>query len=597
MQPAVGKPQRQRGFGHLVAMFLREWPGKTFSIIVLLTLGSLMEGVGFATLLPLFELASGDGKTNSQFSKVITEVLHTTGMPLTIPVLLTILVAGTLVRAVTILYADRASGFAAATIATTLRQRLLDAILHARWTHVMNYPHGTVAAAISGEAARAGASYSLFCKFLTAVIEASVYGVLAILVSWQVSLAGAAFGVVLFLLLHGLVSMARSAGHSETISLRSILGRLNDILLMMKPLKAMAAENRLAPYLIAETDAMNESQRGQTNSAALTRALREPLVVIAIAVAVYFALVHWQQSLAQILFLAAVFYRMVSQIGNLQGFYGKIGQLESALWGIIDLIEDARGARESGGSQRLPAFAKAISLQNVSFSYSGAGTSPVLDQINLTIRHGEMTALIGLSGSGKTTIVDIVTGLLVPSSGQVTIDDTDLRHLDLAAWRRQIGYVPQETLLFNGTIMSNVTLNDPDLRPADVEAALQAAGVWDFVSGLPDGMMAPVGERGTGMSGGQRQRVAIARALVRKPALLVLDEVTAALDSETATAVWQSLRALTPVVTIVAISHQAMAAEIADSVYVVEAGRVAESRQGKPRSASADENRKEQQAR
>jgi ATP-binding cassette subfamily C protein len=597
MQAKVKAPGwKGRHFGHLVALFLREWPGKTCGIIALLTLGSVMEGLGFATLLPLFELASENGETKSQFAKVIVEVLQSANIPATIPVLLGIMVFTSIVQAVTVLFSERTSGYASAAIATLLRQRLLSAILRARWTHVMNYPHGTIAAAISGEAVRAGASYSLFCKFLSAAIEAAVYGVLAVLVSWQVSLAGAAFGVVLFVTLHGLVSMARSGGSQETSTLRSMLGRLSDMLLTLKPLKAMAAEDRLAPFLVAEADAMNESQRRQTSSAALTRALREPLVVIAIAGAVYFALVHWQQSLAQILFLAAVFYRMVSKIGNLQGFYGKIGQLESALWGIMDLIREAQEARETGVGQRPPVFKSNIELRDITFRYPNVAGSPTLDAVSLSIPRGEMVALIGASGSGKTTIIDILTGLLPPSAGSVKIDGRDLAEIDVHAWRRRIGYVPQETLLFNGTIMSNVTLNDPALTAADVEAALRAAGVWDFVASLPNGMEAPVGERGGAMSGGQRQRIAIARALVRRPDLLILDEGTAALDAETAAGVWRSLRGLTPEVTIVAISHQMLAAEIADTVYVVEAGRAALHQDFKALSAEAGEIRKEQRA-
>jgi ATP-binding cassette subfamily C protein len=181
--------------------------------------------------------------------------------------------------------------------------------------------------------------------------------------------------------------------------------------------------------------------------------------------------------------------------------------------------------------------------------------------------------LIGPSGSGKTTIIDLVIGLLRPQSGIVRIDDAPLSELDLKAWRRMIGYVPQETLLLHDSILHNVTLDDPELSEQDAVRALTSAGAWEFVEHLPRGIHSTVGERGSKLSGGQRQRIMIARALVHKPRLLILDEATSALDPKNEAAIGRTMQELRGELTILAISHQTALVSAADCVYRLENGK------------------------
>jgi ATP-binding cassette subfamily C protein len=180
--------------------------------------------------------------------------------------------------------------------------------------------------------------------------------------------------------------------------------------------------------------------------------------------------------------------------------------------------------------------------------------------------------IVGPSGAGKTTVADLVAALVRPQEGEVSIDDLPLARVDWRAWRRMIGYVPQDTVLLHDTIANNVTLGDPELTRTDAEDALRAAGIWPHVCGLPEGIDTVVGERGGKLSGGQRQRVAIARALAHAPRLLILDEATSALDPETEAAICRTLEALRGKLTIIAISHQSPLVEVADRVYRIDGG-------------------------
>ena len=199
----------------------------------------------------------------------------------------------------------------------------------------------------------------------------------------------------------------------------------------------------------------------------------------------------------------------------------------------------------------------------------------IFEDLSLTIPAGYFTSIVGPSGVGKTTVVDLAIGLIRPQRGEVLLDDQPLSQIDLRAWRKMIGYVPQETLLLHDSVYRNVTLGDPDLQDQDVEYALRAAGAWAFVQDLPEGAHSSVGEHGSRLSGGQRQRIAIARALAQRPKLLILDEATSALDSETEAAICQTLRDLRGGMTILAISHQTGLIEAADRVYRLEHGAAA----------------------
>jgi ATP-binding cassette subfamily C protein len=198
----------------------------------------------------------------------------------------------------------------------------------------------------------------------------------------------------------------------------------------------------------------------------------------------------------------------------------------------------------------------------------------VLQDVTLQIPAGRVTTLIGQSGSGKTTIADLILGLYAPSSGSVTIDGVDIRDIDIAKWRSMIGYVAQEIILFNDTIRANVALGEPAIDDERVRAALAAAGLGDFIDTLPQGLDTPVGERGFKLSGGQRQRVALARALVANPRLLILDEATSALDPATEAEICETVAAQAGKITVLAITHQPSWVGRADRIYLVENGGV-----------------------
>ena len=241
------------------------------------------------------------------------------------------------------------------------------------------------------------------------------------------------------------------------------------------------------------------------------------------------------------------------------------------------LAEDLRAhpppdGQVAGGAVTLGAR---IELRGVEYSYP-QGTRPSLHGLDMTIPVNATVGIVGPSGAGKTTAVDVLLGLLEPQGGQLAIDGVALTPATLRGWQRQLGYVPQDIFLTDDTLAANIALGVPadGIDMAEIERAGRAAGLHDFVTEeLPDGYLTTLGERGVRLSGGQRQRVGIARALYRNPPVLVLDEATSALDTDTERAVMSAVRNLAHSKTIVIIAHRLTTIEICDTIFVIENGR------------------------
>jgi len=210
----------------------------------------------------------------------------------------------------------------------------------------------------------------------------------------------------------------------------------------------------------------------------------------------------------------------------------------------------------------------------VSFRYGCR--SNVLDKVTLRIPAGQTVAILGESGSGKSTILKLLMGFYEPTDGRVLIDQTDLRAVNLESFRSRVGLVSQDPYVFNGTIRGNITLGRPEATPEEVTAAARAAGLEEFVTGLPERYDTLIGERGTNLSGGQRQRLAIARALLRKPDILIFDEATIHLDTATERAIQKNLKTALVGKTVVLVAHRLSTVKDASFIYVLHHGRVVE---------------------
>ncbi len=270
-------------------------------------------------------------------------------------------------------------------------------------------------------------------------------------------------------------------------------------------------------------------------------------------------------------------YIVAAPIGAMTALYGQFQQALGASERVFDLLDAPAEMQDAPDAMPLPPIRGSVRLEDVSFDYADSSEArAVLKGINLEAQPGQVVALVGPSGAGKTTLVNLIPRFYDPTAGRLLIDGCDIRDVQMRSLREQIGIVPQETALFSGSVRDNIRYGKLDATQEEIEAAARAANAQGFIAELPEGYDTRVGERGVKLSGGQRQRIAIARALLKDPRILILDEATSSLDTESEQAVQEALERLMRDRTTFVIAHRLSTITNADWIVVLDGGQVVE---------------------
>lgn len=562
------------------SIFKRHVGRRIYLIFFLSVLAGAAEGVGITLLLPLLAVLQMGGPHESGLAVGILNTLERFGFGASLLNILVLIAAVFLLKGLLLFARAVYTGVVEARLLHEMRSRLFDAYSGMDYLYYVRGDTGHFVNIIKSQTNQFFTAFSSFLAFGTKVITSTIYLAIAVTLAWRFGVMAMGLGAVLLLLFRQLNDWIRDLSRLEARE----SSHLNKLLVQsLQAFKYLASTNQMAHLggaIETSIDRLTSFHIRTRVAAAFTSGITEPVSVFFILSILVIQVSVLEQPVAPILVATVLFYRGVNSVLSIQTTWQRV--LSSI--GAVELIRDELDAldahREKGGTIQVGAINDSIQFRGVNFAYSTEG-GDVLHDVSLTIPARSTVAFVGESGAGKSTMVDLLTLLLKPNRGEILINGINGSDVDLPSWRSQIGYVSQDTVVFDDTIAGNIALGDskganvPDVA-ARVREAAARANIAKFIEQLPDGYDTVVGERGVRLSGGQRQRLFIARELYKRPSLLILDEATSALDTESERAVQESIDALHGEMTVVMIAHRLSTIRNADRVYVLERGRVVE---------------------
>jgi len=546
--------------------------------IFALAIAGLLEGVGVAAIVPMLQIVqagSTPGASVGTIGSALNAVLALLHLPLNLATALGFVLVVILASEIATLLQQKLLASSSALFEATLRKKLFAAVFDASWPYFTRTKSNDLVSALITDTARGGLAYVVLVQILGSIILVFVYVGLALVLSWQMTLAVVMVSGGVVFLLRDRASRGTKFGQDITQVDAEIHSQAEEGLTAAKLVKASSAEAEVRQRFNVLTEVRQRVIYHNYMNQAWLKTLYNSASMVTIFVGIYAAVTMFGMTVATLTVFLFAFYRLSPRLSTMQASQSQVLSFVPGVRRVKEYTAMATALREESGDTALGQFSDAIKLVDVSFSYDAEHS--VLDRINLTIPHGKSTAIVGTSGAGKTTVMDLIMGLLLPESGDVLIDGTSLRDIRLTDWRFQIGYVPQDTSFFHATVAENIAFGFADATRDDVIEAAKLADADEFIKGFPEGYDTIIGDRGVRLSGGQRQRLALARAIARKPSILVLDEATSALDAESEDKVQRAVDRLSGSMTVLIVTHRLATVTGCSLIYVLDKGRLVES--------------------
>lgn len=561
----------------------RKFIGRRVYIVFVLTAAvAVAEGLGITLLLPLIEAADA-GNTDremSAYAVALNSFLEFIGIGSSM--------IGILLFIGVVFIAKGALKFGEGAYLAYLKSRLMveikgkmfDAYSTMDYSYYIKKNTGHFINIINGQISNFISSFNTFKSFLSTIIMSVAYLLVAVLLAWRFALMAVVVGVIILFLFRWLnefvKDLSRKAAHEASDLNKFLVQSLQGF----KYLASTSEMGYLKGGIFGSIKKLAGYQYKKGLAGSFTTAIKEPVSVLFLLLVIIIQVTVFDAPVAPIFVALLLFHRGMQQIIGIQSKWQSTLDNAGSLEMVIDEFNTVRSEQEPVGSNELKVLNNDIIFKDVSYAYNRED-GDVLKNINIEIPVNQTVAFVGESGAGKSTLIDMLTLMLRPNKGEVYIDGVAGTAVERKSWRRQIGYVSQETVVFDDKVANNINLwkgdyeNDPEIRQRVQEAAKKAYAL-DFINELPEGFDTVVGDRGVRLSGGQRQRLFIARELFKMPNLLILDEATSALDSDSESFIQQSIDNLKGSMTVVIIAHRLSTIKNSDKIYVLEEGEVVE---------------------
>lgn len=548
-------------------------------------IGGLLEGIGINALIPLFSMVIGETQEGADFiTRQIQNLFNALHLEFSVMPLLILIAILFILKAVVSVILEYMSIRIITDYTEKVRKDSFEKILHTSWPYLLKQKFGYLETILMINVPGAASLLKHASGSLILLSTIFVYALVAINISMPITLITIVLGGTMLFIFKPITSRVKALAYEREGLNKELAHHISENVFGIKTVKAFMVQHRVlekAKFFFEKFRALAVRGKFLNN---ISEVFYQPIGVI--FALVIFALAYRSANFNPAALVAIIYLvdRMFIYFKQLQNTVQKTNDMVPHVRIILDYQQEASRHQESSRGSKPFAFEKELRFDNVKFAYDGG--KPVLNGINFFISKGEMLGLIGPSGVGKTTLVDLILRLFEPSAGRILLDGIDISEIRLDTWRGNIGYVSQDIFLINDTIANNIRFYNESLSGEEVIEAAKMANIYEFIMSTEKKFESPIGDRGILLSAGQRQRIVIARVLARKPQILVLDEATSALDNESESKIQEVIESLKGKITVLIIAHRLSTVANADRLVVLDKGRIVE--EGTPQKLLTD---------
>ena len=555
---------------------------RMYLIYALGIIASVFEGIGILMLLPLLQSLDNDSNINKAdggINEILYGLIDLLGFSDSIISILLLISMAFILKGIITFCALGLTAYLLGQLLKEIKVKLFTLYSNVSYSYFSSKNTGDLINMINEQPTKALEAFKQLSLLGSHLINTIILMTLAFLMTFSFGVMALLLGVfllVIFLRMNSYVqNLSRIAAQENGTLTKWLIQSLHGF----KYLISTDQIKSLKKYIDNSIYILTSTQIKSGIAAAFTQSVREPIAVVFIMIIVFLQIFIFDLRLEPILVSIALFYRALNSTlavqSAFQGTFQSIGSMEL----VHNEFINQRMNQSHDGEKSISRFNKEIEFKDVSFKYANSNKG-ALTSITLKIPFKSSIAIVGESGAGKTTLVDLITLTNNPQSGSISIDGILSNKIYQSSWRQQIGYVSQDTLIFDDTIANNITMWNSSITNKKIEQELRnaakQANILEFIDSLPNGFNTVVGDRGILLSGGQKQRIFIARELYRKPNLLILDEATSSLDSESEKSIQESIESLKGKITVVIIAHRLSTIKNVDTIYLLEKGKIIE---------------------
>lgn len=543
-------------------------------ILVLETMDALTGGVGIVMLIPLLTLLSIPSGSGNGWMRFLEPLIGKPGIQRFVLVLFIYLFLIILKSALTVLLTMNRQRLLEGE-EMKLRNRVYEAISRADWERILHMKSGIMTELLVSRASAFGQGVQHVVMVFRTGLLILIQLAIALFIQPFITMGLLLFALLLLLLVRPFMKKTRSYGEEVIQVSRGFFSEIQEQIYSMKLIRSFGAEERHQERFKEKSKAFYDVHLHYIALRLAVRTIYSLGLFFLAAVVLAFGFLRRNTGSAEMIVLIYIISKLWPLFTEMQTMLQAIQSTVPSYLAVLEALRDLKPSAEIRVEKEAPKFSREIRFRHVSFRY-GEASDKILRDINFTLRKGEILAIVGKSGGGKSTIADLLMGLLRPNQGSIEVDGVPIDCMNAHAWRKEIGYVPQESLILSGSLRENLERFHGTLEDEEIFRVMRMVGAEPLLTRLQYDLDAPLGERGICLSGGEKQRIMHARALLSHPSLLILDEASNALDAESCEAIQDMIRELKGKLTVLMISHRESSIRRADRILTLREGRLEE---------------------